>query len=69
MPIGRVRESELHLTPHRLPRLCAAAPAGQLLLFASNGPEQEAARGGRPLAPLIGLANRLIMLFVSTRRG
>lgn len=63
MPIDRVQESELHLTPHWLPRLCAADPASQLLLFASNGPEQEAARGGRPLASLIGLAARLIMLF------
>lgn len=63
MQIGPVRESELDLTPHRLPRLCAAAPADRLPSFASNGLGQEAARGGRPLAPLIGRAARLILLF------
>ncbi|XP_066879259.1 uncharacterized protein [Kogia breviceps] len=39
------------------------APASRLRLFASNGLGQEAARGGRPLAPLIGRAARLILLF------
>ncbi|EAX02762.1 hCG1810985 [Homo sapiens] len=72
--MGPVRASEL-LTPCRLPRLSAAAPArrpaGQparspFLLAVASGPE--AVRRGRPLAPLIGRVARPVTLFCLSRQ-
>lgn len=55
--------SKLHLTPRRLPRLCAAAPARRLPLLLARAWGSEAAQGGRTRSPLIGRVAPLIMLF------
>ncbi|XP_011809839.1 PREDICTED: uncharacterized protein LOC105520612 [Colobus angolensis palliatus] len=66
--MGLVRASELHLTPRRLPRLSASAPpaSSRVLLAVASGPE--AARGGSPLAPVIGRVERLVTLFCLNRQ-
>lgn len=63
MQIGPVGASKLHLTPHWLPRLCAAAPAGRLPLWLAKAWGPKAAWGRRPRAPLIGRVAPLITLF------
>lgn len=63
MQIGPMAASKLHLTPLRLPRLCAAAPARRLPLLLARAWGSEAAQGGRTRSPLIGRVAPLIMLF------